>query len=461
MTARQREHSALPVQAGGGREIRQLAETFNLLTDERQKALDDLAERQVFFRSLSESAPIGIVQTDVLGRIEFTNPAFQTIMGRSTASFRGWHLIDGVYKDDRQAVLTAWRGVLYDGKVYQGQYRLHDRQANRIVWVRTMIRLIETASCVMGSVSVIRDITHELEVERELEVTRTRADGILGVLQEAVILTDRYGVIEFANAPANVFLNAPDSVVGQKLFDQISIRTPTAPITLNDMVQQSHVDSLDVVLIRADGTELDIELTMLRLEPGQAAEQFVFVLRDDSEKRRHEQQLSWEATHDSLTGLANRRAFADRLSDLFNIAPSARPSSALLMIDLDYFKPVSDTGGHLVGDELLRALATALLAGVRQTDFIARLGGDEFAIILPGCSMERALIIAESLRAGVAGVVIEENGQQYSVTASIGVTAVTAEDANPKTAIARADEATYLAKAEIAWSGVGLYKRVL
>lgn len=174
----------------------------------------------------------------------------------------------------------------------------------------------------------------------------------------------------------------------------------------------------------------------------------VFVIRDDSERRREEQRLSWEATHDALTGLLNRRAFNASLARCLTELSPHTNESVLILIDLDYFKPVNDEGGHLLGDDLLVQLSRVLVNAVRQSDTVARLGGDEFGIVLPSCGLQRARELAETLRHAIETLTVEQDGRGYSVTASIGLTALKPEDSGIREILARADEGTYAAKAQ-------------
>ena len=119
-----------------------------------------------------------------------------------------------------------------------------------------------------------------------------------------------------------------------------------------------------------------------------------------------------------------------------------------MLIDLDYFKPVNDEGGHLLGDDLLGRLSDLLTQSVRQSDTVARLGGDEFGIILPACGQQRAVELAEKIRAGIEALRIEQDGRTFGVTASIGLTEMGVADTGPREVVARADEGTYAAKAQ-------------
>nr|WP_228747919.1 GGDEF domain-containing protein [Bradyrhizobium sp. BR 10289] len=165
---------------------------------------------------------------------------------------------------------------------------------------------------------------------------------------------------------------------------------------------------------------------------------FEAALHDEKER------LAWQASHDWLTGLANRRAFEARLqSELDNIAAG---SLALILLDLDQFKTVNDSCGHLAGDRLLCQISSLLQQDRRARDLVARLGGDEFGLILPECSPAHAVDIAERLRRSLELFSFAWDDRVFAVTASIGVTCIADRNTTLEDAMRRADAACYRAK---------------
>ncbi|WP_417512713.1 GGDEF domain-containing protein [Marinobacter sp.] len=435
-----------PVGGSGGSEIRQVADIFNMVMDEREDVLSSLAEREAFFRSLTRGAPIGIVQADVLGRIEFVNPVFESILGLTMAELSGTHLFDCVSDVDREAVITGWQHSLEHQEVFRDRFRLQGPNSQRPVWCQVMTAALETPEKVMGTITIVRDISHELEVEEALRDEQQRAENILGVMQDGVLMADTGGVIRYANHAASRFLGSDGEYLGKNVFELVGIDHEEQALTHEWFLECDDLDSLYITLLNRSGEAFDVDLSMIHIRQGRQNERLVFVLRDDTERRREEERLSWEATHDSLTQLLNRRAFNASLNKCLNEAAHQDVSSVLMLIDLDHFKPVNDEGGHLLGDELLRRLADLFKEPVRQSDTVARLGGDEFGIILPACGLARAKTLAERIRAGVEALKIEQDGRMFGVTASIGMTELLATDREPKSVVARADEAAYLAK---------------
>lgn len=437
-----------PVGGVGGSEIRQVADIFNMVMDERDDVLSSLAEREAFFRSLTRGAPIGIVQADVLGRIEFVNPVFESIVGRTLAELGGTPLFDCILEGDRKAVTDGWHQALHQQAVFSERFRLQELNAGRPVWCEVMTATLETSEKVMGTITVVRDISHELEVEEALRNEQQRAENILGVMQDGVLMADTGGVIRYANHAVGRFLDADGEYVGKNVFELVSIDHEDQALSHEWFLERDDLDSLYVTLRNCSEGIFDVDLSMIHIRQGRKDERLVFVLRDDTERRREEERLSWEATHDSLTHLLNRRAFMVSLNKCLGEAARQSASSVLLLIDLDHFKPVNDEGGHLLGDELLRRLADLFQETVRRADTVARLGGDEFGIILPACGLARAQALAGRICAGVEALEVEQDGRRFGVTASIGMTELVAADRDPKDVIARADEGAYLAKSQ-------------
>jgi len=163
--------------------------------------------------------------------------------------------------------------------------------------------------------------------------------------------------------------------------------------------------------------------------------------------RRHaEETMQHLALHDALTGLSNRASFLRALDELLERARGQNTHHSLLFLDLDQFKVVNDTCGHLAGDEMLKQLAGILQRPVRANDHLARLGGDEFCILLETCSLERAREIAEALRIAVHEFRFVWNGKLFSVGVSIGIVGIDSDSGSANDILSAADIACYAAK---------------
>lgn len=198
------------------------------------------------------------------------------------------------------------------------------------------------------------------------------------------------------------------------------------------------------LLRRKDGSEFWAHMLARGVVPGDSAGGTIWIVDDISGAKAARDNLSWTATHDSLTLLVNRREFESRLAQAMGQFNGRK--LCVLYIDLDRFKAINDTAGHATGDEVLRQISRLMEAQVRQSDTVSRLGGDEFAVLLPGCSLERAQQLAEQIRAAIEGWRLLQAGMTFSVGASIGVAAVAPEMADMASVLHAADTACYEAK---------------
>lgn len=200
----------------------------------------------------------------------------------------------------------------------------------------------------------------------------------------------------------------------------------------------------DFEAIRGDGSIIWIRGHSVALQVPGSPEQYVLTaLHDATESRHQRKQLEHAATHDSLTGLANRTGLCeaiDRAALHFGQMPT------LMMVDLDRFKLVNDGFGHVVGDAVLQAVADRLQQHVRNGDVVARLGGDEFAIVVPGANRDQSLMIAARIRSSLLDPIIT-NGRVIHQTISLGI-ALGSECDDLPALLVRADRALYAAKGQ-------------
>lgn len=198
----------------------------------------------------------------------------------------------------------------------------------------------------------------------------------------------------------------------------------------------------------ASGDRLWLEVHISQVNVNHAPLGYVGTVKDITQRREQEALQRWEAEHDPLTGLLNRRGFERRLEDAMAEWQKTGTPSALLLFDLDKFKPINDECGHALGDEMLRRLAQVVAWEVRRSDHVARQGGDEFAVLMPSCTLPHAKGIADTLREAVKDVCVSHAGKEYRITLSIGVTGFVEGDHEIESIIARADDACYMAKSQ-------------
>lgn len=202
----------------------------------------------------------------------------------------------------------------------------------------------------------------------------------------------------------------------------------------------------DVPMRRADGRRFWAHLRGRPVDALNSDAGTIWTVTDVTSEVAARTQLEWSASHDGLTGLANRHVFEQRLARCFDGLPATLPT-AVVMIDLDQFKPVNDRAGHAAGDAMLQAVATVLRDRVRSHDLAVRLGGDEFALLLEHCPHDAAMHIAEEVLASINHIVLAWGDHRLKVGASLGVASLTPDTPNVATWLRAADEACYEAKA--------------
>jgi diguanylate cyclase (GGDEF)-like protein len=205
--------------------------------------------------------------------------------------------------------------------------------------------------------------------------------------------------------------------------------------------------TVDARITAADGEEMHVEMAAVRLsdEPDAVGEVLVQIV-DVTERHRREVALRAEADHDPLTALQNRRSFERALVTHLGVSARYGTAGALLLADVDRFKQVNDTHGHVVGDEVLREVARILRSRLRGSDVVGRLGGDEFAVLLPLATRSGAEAVAASIVAAVRARGAADPTPGWPVTMSVGASMITGDQPTAADAFRKADRALYAAK---------------
>ncbi|ELR96968.1 EAL domain-containing protein [Gloeocapsa sp. PCC 73106] len=302
-------------------------------------------------------------------------------------------------------------------------------------------------------------LTQEIEERQRLEDTlfaeKELAQVTLQSIADAVITTDAQGNVRYVNPVAEQMTGwQAHEVQGLPLTEVFKIVNETTRESVNNPVIQAlseeRIVSLakDTILIACDGTEYAINdsAAPIRDRQGQIIGA-VMIFQDVTESRYLTRQLSWQASHDVLTGLVNRRGFEQQLVEAIASAGSDEQQHALCYLDLDQFKVVNDTCGHAAGDELLRQITALLQQRVRVTDILARLGGDEFGLLLRQCRLCEATLIAETLKNLIHQFRFLWDGKTFIIGASIGVVAIDSTSQDLAGVLVAADAACYAAKA--------------
>jgi diguanylate cyclase (GGDEF)-like protein/PAS domain S-box-containing protein len=299
-----------------------------------------------------------------------------------------------------------------------------------------------------------RFITERLATEHALKRSEARAKATLGSIGEAVIAVGEDGRVEFVNPVAErLFCRDAPSCAGRPLTDLVSIvrewdRRPVDLIAQALRGAEPVSPCTDLVLIDERGAETVVQaITSAVHDSAERITGVVLLLRNMTREREYVSNLSWQASHDGLTGLFNRTEFERRLHatlDAQDHSGRANVSRMLMILDLDQFKIVNDTYGHAAGDAMLREVAALFTKHLRDEDCIARLGSDEFAALMLNCGEQSALAVAERLRQAVAA--FEYAWETHTLTTSVSIGLVDLHGLDMETAMRFGDIACYLAK---------------
>ena len=318
--------------------------------------------------------------------------------------------------------------------------------------------LFTNLATALGLIALALLRTHKLLAQRHafadaLQLEKERAQITLQSIGDGVITTDVEGAIAYMNPAAEALTHwKAAQAVGlplAALFNLLDENAQADGFSLIEHIlsgQLSGSSEHAMLIQRLDGSTVSVTLVGSPIHTAGKVSGTVLVLHDMTQERQYIANLSWQATHDALTGLANRREFEFRLEQALLNLTRQPGRHALMFLDLDQFKLVNDTCGHAAGDELLRHICALLQSGLREGDTLARLGGDEFGILLENCSPESSERIAEILRQTVQNLHFVWKGRPFVTTVSIGVVHVAQNPTTLESLLRAADMACYMAK---------------
>lgn len=329
------------------------------------------------------------------------------------------------------------------------------REDGSIHYLRATARVTRDAKgTAVKMVGVNWDVTHLRELAQQLQDQHELLRVTLKSIGDAVITTDANGQVRWLNPVAERMTGWSSQEAKGRLLPQVFniINGETRLKTENPIttaLAQGKVVGLanHTVLISRNGEEYGIEdsAAPIRNEKDELLGA-VLVFHDVTEQRRLSGEVSYQAKHDSLTGLVNRSEFETRLRSLLHKTHEERSTHAVMYIDLDQFKIVNDTCGHSVGDQLLQQVSNMLGSSIRTRDLLARLGGDEFGVILEHCTVEQAQRVAENICEKMESYRFIHEDKRFRIGTSIGLVTVDNRWQTISAIIQAADTACYAAK---------------
>jgi diguanylate cyclase (GGDEF)-like protein/PAS domain S-box-containing protein len=418
---------------------------------------NEATEKELRIRSVVDSIGEGIITLNEHGIIESFNAAASHIFGYAPAEIIGQNIqllippeMRALHEADMHRYLTegTMRVIGKPGVHLPGL-----RKDGTVFQLELSINVILTGD-LRSFVGILRDVTERKLAEAALFAEKERLRVTLSSIGDAVITTDTAGKITYLNPVAETmtgWLNqeAEGLLLAQVFHIQNEKTGELAPNPVELVLLHKRTAGLveDTLLVHRNGTTLAIEDSAAPILDRQGEViGVVLVFHDVSEAHKMAAQMTHQATHDALTGLINRREFERRVELSLQSRTIQDKPHTVLYLDLDQFKIVNDTSGHVAGDELLRQLTAELQSKLRRSDTLARLGGDEFGVLLEGCPTETASRIAELLRRTVSDFHFIWEEKKFVIGVSIGLVTFGSNGYTLADILRMADAACYAAK---------------
>ncbi len=417
-----------------------------------QSALQESERR---FHQSFDYAPIGKALVSPDGRFLAVNTSICRMLGYCREELLCSDFQALTHPDDLDKDLAQVRALL-DGT--KNAYRIEKRYRHKkghVVYAQLDVSLLrDDRGEPIHFISQIQDITQRKRAEDALFEANELAQVTLAAIGEGMLRCDAGAVITLCNPAAAALLGVePRAVEGKAFGDVVELFHPSETRRVEDPMARVLADGRPMRvpvftrLRRPDGRMIPVadSVSPMRDRVGRVIGA-VFVFQDMSETQRITAQLTHQADHDTLTGLPNRRRFGSLLGDAWRRARRGRWSGFVMYLDLDHFKAVNDTGGHAVGDRVLREIAEVMAGSLRGDDILARLGGDEFAAIVESATPEEAEVLADRMIKAVESYGLVADGRRFTVGLSIGLASIDITVGDPAEILARADQALYVAK---------------
>jgi len=433
-------------------ETAQLAHTVNRLFDALGERDEKILGRDRLFQDFARTLPEIVIIHDE--KILLANESAASLVGLEPAQLVGREVADLV-KPAYRALFRKTVTKRLSGENAPRRIEMQLINGNQAgLWVEAQSSNIDFRGHTV-ILTVARDVSHRKSLEVSLSRSKRQAQYTLESISEGVITTDNDGRIDYMNLAAETLIgtnrdDASGHRIGElfKLVDDADRRPLGDPVDRCLAMRRRVNMGRRAVLVTLDGEhEHSVELTASPVRgPSNSISGTVVVFHDVGELRGLTRKMSYQATHDPLTGLINRREFERRLDEAMDSAHAEEAVHMLFYMDLDRFKAVNDSCGHMAGDNMLREVAALIKDQVRDSDFVGRLGGDEFGALLIGCPIDKARQIATDICNAIADYRFVWKDKIFNIGISVGLVEISHASGTLQDLMSAADSACYMAK---------------
>jgi diguanylate cyclase (GGDEF)-like protein/PAS domain S-box-containing protein len=425
---------------------------FRTLQDERNR-----------FGYILDQLPSGVILAEMpTGKLTYQNRAAEHMLGRSLQrvdSYRDYDkyvFLNAAGARVQAVELPLARAILQEDIARTEELLYEHPNGSRLHYAVSAASISDSDGIKRLAVAVMHDISSLKQAQLSAATEKEQAQVTLSAITDGVITTNLDGTIALLNPVAERMTGwSQEEASGRSIDDVVhpfDDNRSDVPVTqlIRDCVDEGRtMEGLPHAMLSARGGQrfaIESAIAPIALQDGEVIGA-VLVFHDVTEARRMIDQLGFEASHDALTGLLNRREFGVRLArTLERIRHAPDSGAALLYMDLDQFKIVNDTCGHAAGDDLLHMLSQVYRVHVRERDTLARIGGDEFALIVDHCTVAEALVVAEKIREATRNFRYVCNNRVFHLGVSIGLIPIDANAPSVEEALRQADHACYIAK---------------
>ncbi len=403
-------------------------------------------QNEAQYRTLFEFSHDGLIIIDEQGKSLLVNQSFCRFTGYTQHQVLASTFVDKVRADSKARIEALFQRLFQGHNFHCEMQFLHEN--NSVIDVEIHVSLIQYHGQ-KAALTSVRDITYRKQTEREQQNMLSIQAGIMEATADGIlVVSHEHKVIRFNQKFVQIWaldkeqLNSEDPQEIQQAMN--AKRLPPEESTWSINSKQNYNQQRHEITRLSDGKIVEVSSRPYKI--GRHIQGLVWSFRDITQAHTLSEKLNYQASHDPLTQLINRHQFDVHLHQILDVFVDEETTHVLCYLDLDQFKIVNDSCGHMAGDELLKQLSSLMLSVIRKQDVLARLGGDEFGLLLMHCNIEQAERIVTTLHEEITQYIFCWQDRRFNVGASIGVVEINQSKQSISDVLVDADSACYTAK---------------